>query len=440
MPNPLITNPTDINLSRDDEVQQIFGRPPSWTLRWGILVIFVFFTGLITMAYFIEYPDTVVAPVQITTENPPIPIVTRASGKISELKVANGDIVTVGQALAELENTALHSDIVILAERVATAIPLNNPYDFLALDFNENLQLGSIQTTYADFLQHRQDLDFYLENRHAGKQRRALRKQIDQLENLNKALTKQEATQRQIVALIDENLKRRTGLQAQGLESLEGSEAAREKKLRAQKELESIDNQRITNDLRIAEINTQILGLRQDDSTTGNQKWQQVKEDIQQLQRELTEWKQTYLIAAPIEGQISMPKILTEQQFVKAGEELLTIVPIGGAGQLIAQAQLPTNNSGKVSKLDSVNIRLNGFPYQEYGVIRGAVLEIAAVPNADGSGYLAEIELPNGLVTTYNQNLDFRQQMKGEAHIITKKRRIMERIFDPIMSALYNRP
>lgn len=440
MPNPLITNPTDINLSRDDEVQQIFGRPPSWTLNWGILVIFVFFTGVMAGAYFIEYPDTVVAPVQITTENPPISVVARTSGKINKLLIENGTIVSAQQPIAELENTASQTDINQLAQFIKKAIVIDNRYDFLALDIDDNLQLGALQTSYANFLQDRQDLDFYLENRHAGKQRRALRKQIEQLENLNRALTQQEGTQREIVKLIDETLRRRTGLQADGLESLEGSEAAREKKLRAQKELESIDNQRITNDLRIAEINTQILSLRQDDSTTGNQKWQQVKEDIQQLQRELTEWQHDYLLVAPIAGEISMPEILTEQQFVKAGEELLTIVPTGSAGAMIAQAQLPITNSGKVSERDSVNIRLNGFPYQEYGIIRGEVTEIAAVPNAEGTSYLVEIELPNGLATTYHQELDFRQQMRGEAHIITKKRRIMERIFDPLVSALYNRP
>ncbi|MFK7933979.1 MAG: HlyD family secretion protein [Saprospiraceae bacterium] len=441
MPDPqLITNPADIKLKRDDDVQQIFGRPPRHFLRWGITVLFFFFLTLIGMAFFIEYPDTVVAPVQITTENPPVAVVSRVGGKISKLVVENGVIVVEGELLAELENTAEQSDILTVEALVDKAFSEENQYEFVNFNFDSNYKLGTLQTSYAAFLQDFQDLQFYLENRHLGKRRSALRKQIRQLEKLNDALGKQEQTQRAIVQLMNEKLLRREGLTVDGLESKDNSETAKEQKLRAQRELESIDNQRITNELRITEIKTQILNLRQDDDLNSNEKWQQIKADLQQLQRELKEWKQSYLLFAPIAGKVSLPKTLTVKQFVNTNEELMTIVPIGGAGELVAQALLPISNSGKVAELDSVNIRLNGFPYQEFGVIRGSVVEIAAVPNEDGEGYLVEIDLPNELLTTYDRTLNFRQQMQGEAHIITKKRRIAERIFDPILSALYNRP
>lgn len=436
----LITNPTDINLTRDDETQQIFGRPPSYFLRWGITVLFFFFITLAAMAFFIEYPDKVIAPVAVTTENPPIAVVARVGGKVSKLLVNNAQRVTAGQSLMILENTARESDVIQLEKLVELAAQENDAYALVAKSFDDGLQLGNMQTTYALFLQHRQDLKFYLDKQHLSEQRRALQQQIAQLQNLNAALDDQEQTLSSIQEIAVEKRQRYRSMRASGDANAEQLEEVSTALLTAENNLKQLKSQRIGNELKIAEIRTTMLNLRQSDDISSNTKWQQIKADLQQLQREIREWKQNYVLIAPIDGAVSMPKSLTGQQFVEAGEPLLTIVPMGGAGKILAEAQLPIVNSGKVSEQDTVNIRLNGFPYQEFGIIRGVVSEIAAVPNEAGTAYLAKIELSNGLQTTYDRALDFRQQMQGEAHIITKKRPFAARIFDPIMSALYNRP
>jgi hypothetical protein len=55
---------------------------PSWTIRWGISVIFATFIGIVAGYYFIKYPQTVEAPIIITTLNPPVDLVARAEGRI----------------------------------------------------------------------------------------------------------------------------------------------------------------------------------------------------------------------------------------------------------------------------------------------------------------------------------------------------------------------
>ena len=50
--------------------------------------------------------------------------------------------------------------------------------------------------------------------------------------------------------------------------------------------------------------------------------------------------------------------------------------------------------------------------------------------------YALDIEFPNGLVTTYDKRLAYKQEMKGAAEIITDDIRLIERIFYQLKSIL----
>ena len=92
-----------------------------------------------------------------------------------------------------------------------------------------------------------------------------------------------------------------------------------------------------------------------------------------------------------------------------------------------------------------VIVKLNGFPYMEYGALVGEVRVISAVPEMlsslnDGAtqGYAIDISFPNGLVTTYNKGLPLIQQMDGTADIVLKDKRLIEYFIEPIISVLNN--
>jgi hypothetical protein len=44
--------------------------------------------------------------------------------------------------------------------------------------------------------------------------------------------------------------------------------------------------------------------------------------------------------------------------------------------------------------------------------------------------YLVTVDLPNQLKTNYGSQLDAKFEIKGSAEIITKSRRLLERLFD----------
>jgi hypothetical protein len=99
---------------------------------------------------------------------------------------------------------------------------------------------------------------------------------------------------------------------------------------------------------------------------------------------------------------------------------------------------MPVQNSGKVKIGQQVSIRLDNYPYQEFGMLAGVVQSISLVPR--NASYAIEVQLPHDLRTSFNTRLDFKQEMQGSAEIITEELRLLERIFYQIRRVLKNQP
>ena len=66
------------------------------------------------------------------------------------------------------------------------------------------------------------------------------------------------------------------------------------------------------------------------------------------LRSAIDKWKQTYLLTAPINGQVSLnSSFFSEQQYVKQGDQVMTVVP-PQTDTLVGRMSLPIAGSGKV--------------------------------------------------------------------------------------------
>ena len=45
--------------ARSEEVQEIMGRPPHWTLKWGLILLVMLVAALGALAYAVRYPEVV---------------------------------------------------------------------------------------------------------------------------------------------------------------------------------------------------------------------------------------------------------------------------------------------------------------------------------------------------------------------------------------------
>jgi HlyD family secretion protein len=147
----------------------------------------------------------------------------------------------------------------------------------------------------------------------------------------------------------------------------------------------------------------------------------------------INQWKEKYLIKSPVKGRITFTSYWNINQVIKAGEILATVIP-DDPSRIIARANVPVSGLGKVKTGQEVNIKLSGYPYMESGVLKGRISTLSLVPAGDY--YIAEIDLVNGLISTYGINLGFINEMTGTADIITENSRLIFRLIKPLRSIL----
>ena len=141
-------------------------------------------------------------------------------------------------------------------------------------------------------------------------------------------------------------------------------------------------------------------------------------------------WQQNYIISSPESGNVAFTNYWSENQVVNAGEIIVSIVP-AETMQTIVRIQLPMQSSGKVKAGQRVNVKLENYPYSQFGFLQGKIESISAVPNKDDL-YTASVTLNKGLVTSYNKKLEMGQYLKGTAEVLTDDYSLLLRLFDPL--------
>ena len=71
---------TEIQTNTSEAVEDFIGVVPGWVVRRGNAALFVIFALLVVVAWMLEYPDVIAAPVTITTTSPPAPVVAQLGG------------------------------------------------------------------------------------------------------------------------------------------------------------------------------------------------------------------------------------------------------------------------------------------------------------------------------------------------------------------------
>lgn len=71
--------------------------------------------------------------------------------------------------------------------------------------------------------------------------------------------------------------------------------------------------------------------------------------------------------------------------------------------------------------------RFDAYPYQEVGFVKGSLSYISKV--ASDSGYLAIVQLNDGLRTNQHYAIQYKNGLKVDALIITKNMRLLKRLY-----------
>jgi len=419
---------------RSEEFQEVLGAVPPWILRWGITVLAVVVVILLIGSAIIKYPDVIPAQIVLTGSTPPATIVAHASGKLKELYVTDNQNVKTDNYLAVIDNPAKTEDIIKLKNNLSSE---QFSIDNSQLTIPPELQVGSLQQLYTSFSTTLFEYSEYQRLAYFSQKRAMTLERITQYEKqYNTLLNQQQITEEQFV-IAQKQYNRDSLLNKKGVLSDEEYETAENTFLQNRASRENMRSNLQNMQIQIGQLKESLLDTEEQGIEKLNNLQTQLQSLASQLKTGIEDWELNYALKAPIDGKITFSKYWIENQNVSAGEEVFTIVP-DSAYNIIGKATLSVTRSGKVKIGQKVNIRLDNFPDNEYGILRGKVVNISLVPSQTNqiSNYTVEISLPNGLITTYKKELPFLPNMQGQAEIITDDISLLERFFLPVKKIL----
>jgi len=104
---------------------------------------------------------------------------------------------------------------------------------------------------------------------------------------------------------------------------------------------------------------------------------------------------------------------------------------------LAGSVKIDGSDVEKIRTGQHVNLKFDSYPYLKFGLVRGVVGKISSVPK--GEGYEVEIQLPGRLITTLGKELEFSQELKGSAEIVTEDISLLSRILGPVKAVFSRR-
>lgn len=407
------------------EMQDIITAPPSWLLTWGITLFFVVLILIFVMTSLIRYPDIVKTQVIINSVNSPKPVVARRSGKLIKILVQENQLIKDGQALAYLESTANHMQVLELLgnlKNLQMKFYETNTYSSELFKNPGILQLGEVQGSYQSFFQFYLNYKASLSNGFYQRKRKYLQEELNGIRRQEVQIETQKKIQEREYEIAEQEYSAYQKLAENRVIAPMELKREESKLLVKKYPLQQTESNFITNETTYSIKEKEILELNN-----------QIQEEraifiqaLNSLVSELENWKSNYVLSASQQGKLAFAGIIQQNQFVNSGQELFYVN--SGNTNFFAEMNIPQYNMGKVKVGQEVLIKLKSYPYEEYGMIRGRIGYLADIPYRD-SVFVSKVEIGNGAFSELKRPLVLKNGMTADAEIITEDASLLKRLF-----------
>lgn len=415
----------DLLDERSDYVKEVLETPPNKIISWGNTFFLIFIILILLLSWFIKYPDIVTSEVVITTPNPPVYLSTKIQGKIDTILQKNKTYANQGEWLAVIGSNANFRHIKKLDSILSQLRVWNYQIEDIDSITLPILNVGEIQPNYNNLVKAFLRLTYRKNAGNYDIQTELNSLRIKQYNSLISTAIKDREISKKELEVAEKDLKRNEVLLEKGVIAQKDYEAVELTYFQAVRTLQN-------NISRITQIQSQKTSLLSEDSNMryGEKEFflnseLDILETIKLTELAFSEWQKRHVLISTVSGQVNYLNFFTRNQYIEQGEKLISVIPDYKKDDYFGIAQMPLLNSGKVKKGQSVNIKLLGFPENEYGVLLATVNEISDVP--DENFYLVKLNLNKGLQTSFNKEITFKQNINGNAEIITDNLRLIER-------------
>lgn len=430
----------EIKETRTDEVSDIIERMPinfGWAIS-SIIILLLIILGYFGLAG--RYPDVVSGRITINSDVTNVKLVAHVNGNLKFIKHYSSRNIKKGEAIAYIENSTTPEKVDKVMTTLLKIDPLITDIKAIKNQFPQNYSLGELSSKYYSFInalnqfsnyktdgaydQNKKNSEIIL-----NEQKKAVNNAEDQIsiakKNLAYALKfyKRDSLlyAKRVISEFEFDQTQINFLAAKDRLS-QASASLMQVKQMSQKSIQQLDQTEIEDPEKERELRINLLG------------------EYNNLIDNINVWNQKYVFVAPFSGKLQPLLFLNEDQFIESGTEVFSVIPKANLPH--GQLSLPAAGVGKVALGQVVVLKLDNYPYLEYGVIHGIVSNISQISRTqktdDGETevYLIRVDFPHGLTTKYGDHLKFKFGMKGIAEIITNDRSIFGRIFENIKYTL----
>jgi multidrug efflux pump subunit AcrA (membrane-fusion protein) len=412
---------------RSEAVNEIMTTPPKWLVRWGITVFCIILVALLFISNMVAYPDLIKGNMVIVSVNYPKSVVAKTDGKLLYLYTQEGEQVNSNEVLGLIESTADYQEVLSLEQEVNRLLSIAETGNVEQVNkANPPLffQLGELQKSYQAFHDNLIRTKAFLTNGAYRSKKSVLNNDLGTMTNIDQNLKNQLKLLESEMALASEQLATQKRLAAKGFVAEKDVQAANStflsKKQSYEQAKNSIENGKLSYNQKsyeIVDIDRQIVEQKNS-----------LIQSITTLKSEIEQWKQRYLLRSPASGKVTFISSIQENVQLKAGQELFYVQPEGEG--FYGEIKLGQYNLGKVVNKQEVLVKVTSYPYQEFGIVRGTINQIAELPK--DSLYTVKVNFPDLLKTDSQYEIPFKNGMTATAEIVTEELSLLDRFFSEV--------
>ncbi len=430
---PLQSLPSNNTSQRTDEVVDIIEKMPT---RFGFSVTGIALFLLLSLLFFgwiIKYPDVLRGSVTISTRQAPVKLVANSTGILQLVYKNSGESVKENEYIAIIKNAAITKDVQLVDSLLKKFDIQNVNYKLHRHFFPESVSLGELSTKYFSLLNSLyQYLDYFEQKPYLKQKDILLNLSSSQQKTLQQSLdefTRLKAKYQLAKSLYSKD----STLFVEGLISETEHERSRISLLTSEQEFKVRNKDIIAGQYQIEDASNKIQLVNIQHLDKERELEIMLVNTYYELQESIKQWENKYVFKPPVNGKVEFLSFLKDNDYLIQGQELFSILP--EKNEMIGQVFLPSQGAGKLKIGQKVVIKLDDYPFTQYGSITGEVQSISQVTNEQVlrenklHAYLVSVKLPEGLKTNFGSSLNIRFETKGVAEIITDDRRLIQRFF-----------
>lgn len=451
------------------EILETPASPVRVALLWFICLLA---TAALLWSYFGKIDVVAVASGKLQPEGRVRVVQALEAGKVKALHVTNGDRVSAGQVLVELDPTQAEAEVKALEQNLAAThgeVVRRTALEQVAMEWQgegwkqaEEFPGVAFPTSIPERIRLREQGNYRSELNALRASLANIDTQRQQKQAETARLERSLAAQRVLVNSLEEHVAMYASLAARKnvprATVLEVSKDLQEAQVglatmtgqlgEARKAIEVLDSQAQVQIDSFVNDNRRLLSEAQ-----------RRKDELEQQRVQARYRLSAMTLVSPRDGVVQALSVNTLGQVVAAGSEVMRIVPQGGP--LEVEAYLANQDIGFVEPGQPVVAKITAFPFTRYGVIEGKVVKVAsdAIPESDAQRVEGRptSELRSGgeqgsarpmqnlvfpilvALDDTSLNIDGRTVplsagMQVSVEIKTNKRRILEYLFSPVVA------